>query len=114
MFRPNLIGTIQYQTGFDVHSRPILGAELPCPFAKVNMNTSTTKTTVRADSSASRGAADQFETRLGRILIVKLIEPQIEDVFGYQGNFYRISGVHIRNSVLGGIDHYDCEIESLP
>ena len=113
MFRPNLNGYILFVSGRDLHGRETYSAPVPCPFAAIDLATRAQRTTVRADSSASRGAAD--ETVSGaRIMIVNYVAPRIGDRFTYGDAAWKIVMVHPRRSVFGGLDHYECEMEALP
>ena len=113
-FTPNLIGMIQRKTGFDIHGRPALSSPVACQFAIVNAKRQSEKTSVRADSSASRGMADEITTALGRILVAKHESIEIGDVFSFDGDSYDVQSKHIRRSVFGEIDHFECDIEVIP
>jgi hypothetical protein len=114
MFSPNNIGALWALTGRDVHNREQWAASIPCPFATVNLETTSQKTTVRADSSASRGAAEEVVSGQAKILVAKTMTVKIGDRFSFDDQRYRISGVHKRRSVFGKIDHFECEMEILP
>jgi hypothetical protein len=113
-FTPNLVGTIQRKTGFDVYGRPVLSVPVLCQFSVVNAKRQQDKTSVRADSSASRGMADEITTGLGRILVAKHENVEIGDVFAFDGDSYDVKSKHIRRSVFGEIDHFECDIEVRP
>ncbi len=112
MFSPNLTGTLQKMTGRDIHGRHQLGPSLPCPFGAISLKVSAKTTTVRADSSASRGSASETVTERGRILVPAFISVQNGDIFTYQGNKYEIVSLHQRYSVTGALDHWECDLES--
>jgi hypothetical protein len=114
MFRPNAIGKLSVRSGRDFHARETYSEPIDCPFAPVNLDNAAVRTTVRADSSASRGAADERVALEARILIVPYLNPKIGDRFQFEDIVYRIAGVHRRRSVFGGLDHYDCSLEALP
>lgn len=114
MFTPNLIGEIRHVTGRDVHARPTMSGWLSCPFGMVSNLTSSQKTTVRADSSASRGSADETVSPRSKILVTIISNPKIGSRFRFQGITYDISGVHPRFSVTGDLDHYECDLSVLP
>lgn len=113
MFRPNQIGRLYRLTGRDVHSRPSYAAPIDCPFAPVSLSVKTNKTNVRADSSASRGSADELIART-RILIIPQIEPKFEDSFEFKNTRYRIAAIHPRYTVTGELDHYEADLEVQP
>ncbi|NKX37869.1 hypothetical protein HGG70_08080 [Rhodobacteraceae bacterium R_SAG4] len=58
--------------------------------------------------------ADEITTGLGKILIAKHESVEIGDVFAFDGDSYNIVAKHIRRSVVGEIDHFECDIEVLP
>ena len=113
-FTPNLVGKIQRVTGRDIHGRPVLGPETECQFAVVNAKRQQEKTSVRADSSASRGMGDEITTGLCRILVAKHERIEIGDVFSFDGDSYDVNSKHVRRSVFGQIDHYECDLEVRP
>jgi hypothetical protein len=113
-FTPNMVGQIQRKNGFDVYGKPLLTPPTPCLFSIVNAKRQSEKTSVRADSSASRGMADEITTGLGRILVAKHESIEIGDVFGFDGDTYDVQSKHIRRNVFGEIDHFECDIEVLP
>lgn len=113
-FTPNLIGRLYRPEGNDIHGRPRFGAPTDCQFAVVNAKRQTEKTSVRADSSASRGSADEITTGLGRILIARHHTVEIGDLFEFDGDSYDIVSKHARRSVFGEVDHYECDLEVRP
>ena len=114
MFRPNLVGQLFNSGGRDVHSRQSWNEAVACPFAIVNLDVSSEKTTVRADSSASRGAADQRVTNRATILVVKTLRVEIGNKFEFEGIAYLVASVHKRRSVFGKVDHIECGLTVLP
>lgn len=113
MFRPNSKGMLYRKTGRDVHGHPAYGAGVECPFAPVNLNIKALKTTVRADSSASRGSADETVS-VARILIVPFVVPNRGDRFDFDDMSFEIVSTHGRRSVSGELDHYECDLQVLP
>lgn len=113
-FTPNLVGKLYRPAGRDVHGRPRFADPIDCQFAVVNAKRQSQKTSVRADSSASRGMADEITTGLGRILVAKHQQIEIGDVFEFDGDSYDVNSKHIRRSVFGEIDHFECDLEVRP
>lgn len=113
-FTPNLVGTIQRVQDRDVHGRPVLSAPVDCQFAVVNAKRQREKTSVRADSSASRGMAEETTTALGCILVAKHERIEIGDLFFFDGDTYDVTSKHVRRSVYGEIDHFECDIQVRP
>lgn len=114
MFEPNLVGKLSRLTGRDVHSRPSFSEPVDCPFGIVNMQLSAQKTSVRADSSASRGSTDEIAAERARILIASFIAVGIGDRFQFDGLTYHITSRHVRRSVMGAVDHFECDMEIVP
>ena len=113
-FTPNMVGQIQRAIGNDIHGRALFSPATPCQFAVVNAKRQQEKTSVRADSSASRGSADEITTGLGRILVAKHQSIEIGDVFTFDGDSYDVNSKHVRRSVFGEIDHFECDLEVRP
>lgn len=111
MFEPNLVGAISTLEGYDVHAREIYSPVRVCPFAIVNLEVGAEKTSVRADSSASRGSADEMTVERGKILIANYVDVKINDRFDFDGVRYKIISKFARRSVDGKIDHYECDLE---
>jgi len=114
MFEPNCLGTLKPLVGRDVHSRPTYGPAVDCPFGPVNLDVGALKTNVRADSSASRGAADETEAIRAKILVASYIDVKVGDRFEFDGLIFMITTKHTRRSVMGNVDHYECDMDLLP
>jgi hypothetical protein len=113
MFRPNVTGLLHRLTGTDLYMRESFAAPVKCPAAAVNLKVKTDKTSVRADSSASRGQADEVISD-ARVLIVAYMKPANGDKFEFDGVSYKIVSTHVRRTVAGKVDHYECDLEILP
>jgi len=113
-FVPNLPAQLMHKTGRDVHGVPVYAAPIAVIIAVVNAKRKTEKTSVRADSSGSRGAADQITTGLGRVLFTANETVSIDDRLEFDGDSYRITTVHRRRDIFGELDHIECDIEVLP
>lgn len=114
MFTPNAQGLIARTIGYDLHGRETFGPTRVCPCGIVSLSTGSQKTSVRADSSASRGAADEIAAQKARILIPSFVSVGIGDRFTFEGQKFRISAVHPRRSVIGDLDHFECDLELMP
>lgn len=114
MFTPNLKGQILNKRGRDVHAQPLFHAARECSFAVINLKIQAQKTSVRADSSASRGAADELAAGAMRILLALGSRASVGDRFVFEGITYDVTSLHTRRSVSGSIDHYECDLEPLP
>lgn len=114
MFRPNALGLLQRNNGFDVYARPSYAPATPIKFGAINLATLTQPTTVRADSSASRGAADEEVSRTAKILVPRDVAIGAGDRFTFKGVSFVVIGVHERISVLGVHDHTEVNLAVLP
>ncbi len=114
MFAPNVVGQISRILGRDVHARPTFSEPTSCPFGIVNLNVGAEKTVVRADSSASRGSADETAALRAKILIVPYVAVEIGDRFEFEGMVFKIASKHVRRSVTGTVDHFECDLEMYP
>lgn len=114
MFEPNQVGKLMRLTGRDVHSRPTYAGPVDCPFGIVNLDVGAEKTIVRADSSASRGAADETISKRAKILVASYVQVGIGDRFEFDGVAFLIKSKHVRRSVMGDVDHFECDMELLP
>ena len=113
MFRPNIVAGLMRAGTRDIHSRISYGAAVRCPCAIVNLDVESLKTSVRADSSASRGSADEIVSK-AKILVVTSVAPKIGDKFLIDGLELLISATHTRRRVSGQVDHIECGLEMLP
>lgn len=114
MFAPNLIGSLRNRIGRDVHGMASYGPAVICPFAIVNLERRSQKTSVRADSSGSRGTADELASTNLKILVPSYVNISIDDEFTFEGERYQVATKHKRRSVTGQIDHIECDLEVLP
>lgn len=106
MFRPNLTCRIQLASGKnDVHGQPIPGRSVVERCAVVKLATSNEKTSVRADSSASRGNAMELEN-ISVILLVPTTAAQIDDIVELSGVKLRIASREPKLDVSGRLDHF--------
>lgn len=113
MFRPNQVASLEQVIGRDVHSRETFGAAREISVAVVRLITSAQKTTVRADSSASRGSAEETVVQ-GIMLVDKAVAMNRGDRLTFNGIQYRIFSIHPRYTVAGALDHFQIELEIRP
>lgn len=107
MFRPNLTCTIISASGrTDVYGQPITSTRVKERCAVVKLITKNQKTAIRADSSASRGAARETVAD-SLILLASRTKAQIDDLIEIQGQTLRIMSMHPRFNVAGNLDHYE-------
>lgn len=111
MFVPNRTCIIRRQTGtFDRYGQATFAPAVSIRFALVRFDTKAEDTTVRADSSATRGNIKEFHAS-GRILVEKRYMVSTGDLVVFDGKVFRIKEVEPRYNVLGKLDHYECDLE---
>lgn len=111
MFIPNgTCYTRKKTSGFDKYGQPTYTAKQLIKYALVRFDTKTEDSTVRADSSATRGNIKEFHAS-GRILVPTIVAPKFGDIFIIEGKVYKAKGVEPRYNVLGKLDHYQIDYE---
>lgn len=97
---------------FDVYGEPIISPAIPSVCAVVKFVTTAASTTVRTDSSATRGNAEELTASV-ILLLSKKVEPQIDNLITLRGTTVRVISVQPRYDVMGRLDHYQigCSIE---
>lgn len=113
MFTPNSICMLSRMTGRDRYGQESYGEPIPVGYAPVRMLAQTADTSVRADSSASRG---QAEVTIGVFKI--LVEASVgtlqgNDRIDIAGTRYRVVNQHPRCRVTGELDHLEIDLELL-
>lgn len=108
---PNTSGQLSHKTGHDGYGQAAYSAPLTVPCAVVTMTQKTKKTPIRADSSASRGAAEE-RLSIAKILFPTNVTIGQEDRFDILGASLRVIAVQPRNDVLGVLDHYEVDFEA--
>jgi hypothetical protein len=96
--------------GTDLYGQPKLGVALRELVAVVKLEFTSQHTTVRADSSASRGFADEFVTQ-NRFLLARTTKVAIDDQLTVAGVAVRIKTLTPRYDVWGELDHYEARGE---
>lgn len=111
MFRANRVCRVRQKTDqYDKYGQPLFGAAVTVPFALVRFDTKIEDTTVRADSSATRGNVKEYNAS-GRILFERTFKPNWGDLVAFDGKVFRIKEVEPRYNVLGKLDHYEADLE---
>ena len=107
MFRPNQDCHIQKSSGKnDVYGMPVPGAKVKERLAIIELNIASEKSAVRADTSASRGNAQEFEV-ISKFLLAKNTAAEINDILLYGGHGFRIKSLFPRHDLQGSLDHYE-------
>lgn len=113
-FRPNLSCTIAQRTGgFDIHGRPEIGTPRKSKCAIVRLKNQAEKTSVRADSSASRGMAEEL-LHDARLLLKPSDVVAIGTIIEVTGLKLEVKSIFPRYEIIGRLHHWevDCDIWS--
>ena len=111
MFRPNTTCTISSANGqTDVYGSPLVSVTLieGCSIAKMVIDEK--RSSLRADTSASRGNAREIESNTV-ILLTKSTQAQIDDYIAVAGNQFRIMSMSPKHDIIGNLDHYEASCE---
>lgn len=107
MFRPNLDCVLSRSSGkTDVYGQPLPATKVKERCAVITMNLKNEKSSVRADSSASRGAARELQAD-ALILMGRNSKVAIDDVVEVEGIKIRVVGKFPRRNLNGQLDHYE-------
>jgi hypothetical protein len=107
MFRANQNCRVQLASGKnDVHGQPIPGRFIPERCAIVKLIVINEKSSVRADSSATRGNARELEAE-SVILLPPTTQARIDDIIIVSGFQLRIMAMQPRYDVGGRHDHFE-------
>jgi hypothetical protein len=90
----------------DIHGQPIPGRIVRERCAIVKLVISNAKSSARADSSASRGTAMEFEAN-SVILLQAISQAKIDDIIEVSGVTLQIKALHPRYDVNGRLDYYE-------
>lgn len=105
MFRPNThVLVLNKLPTRSIHGKETFGAAVRVPCAIVHIRSGTETSSVRADSTASRGAADSA-VAMAVILFppsAKIVEG---DVVRAAGKTIEVTGIEPRFDVRGSLDH---------
>lgn len=108
LFRPNLDCVVVQSSGKDVYGQPKPATRFKERCAVVRLQTTSLKSSVRADSSASRGSAQELVADT-LLLLSKNTHARIDDVIEVAGKKLRVIGIHPRYDLLGALDHHEVE-----
>ena len=109
MFRPNLPCRIQLASGkTDVYGQPTPATFVNERCSIVRLTSRSEKTSVRADSSASRGNARELQAD-AVILLTIHTKARIDDVVEVSGVKLKITSIFPQHDVNGRLDHYEVE-----
>ncbi len=106
MLNSNLTGQVRKLTGLDRYGQAALGVAVDQRCAIVKLKNEMVHTTVRADSSQSRGHGDEFVSN-NKVLIQGDTIAALGDQLVILGFKIKITGMHPRLDVSGRIDHHE-------
>lgn len=111
MFRPNLRCTVTPYIGADAYGKKIYGPGKVVGVGVVKLERSSNKTSVRTDSSASRGSAQEILAD-ARLLFLSHVILQPGDKIEILGFKLTVVSVFPRHAVTGRFDHWqvDCNV----
>lgn len=106
-FRPNTVGQLlRKQAKRTIHGKEMFEAPVPLPCAVVQLADKVEPSSVRADSSASRGSADQ-EVLQAKILVSPTTRISKGDVISIMSRLVEVASVHQRNDIFGNLHHLE-------
>ncbi len=108
MFSPNLQGSLKRMIGRNLDGEERYADPIVLPLAIVSLLSAAQKTSVRTDSSASHGMADEMASD-GKILTKTQVA--VDDLVDVAGGTFRVKGTHPRYTVFGIFDHYEVVLE---
>ena len=114
-FLPNTDCTVERaDAGTDVYGQQSLGAAVTVRIAIVNLEITREKTSVRTDSSASRGNAEEAIATRVRLLFPADFEPKNGDRVTVLARELKVISVFPRLDIVGTLDHHqvDCDVWS--
>jgi hypothetical protein len=111
MLNSNGTCTVEKVTGFTINGEPKFGSPTREPIAVIRLARMMTRTTVRADSSSSRGHGDE-KTAQSKVLLSGETIADLGDRLVVLGAQLRIIEMRPRLDISGYVDHYetDCEL----
>jgi hypothetical protein len=109
---PNIDATLQRQTGFDLQGGAAWSAPSNIRVGIVTLRRTLEKSSVRADSSASRGRVEESRAD-GIVLVPANVEIGINDKLRLMGAYYRVAGMFPRHDLKGVLAHNQVELEYL-
>jgi hypothetical protein len=113
MFIPNTTGLLARRIGTNIYGESTYRKPITVQCAIVTDFAPISKTPVRSDSSASRGAAEEA-TAVAKVLFPARVAIAPEDRFEIAGLSLRVIAIQKRFSVLGALDHLEVDFDIAP
>jgi hypothetical protein len=108
MFFPRHVGIFRSLKGRNKYGEPIYTGPIPVRCSIIHLKASSEKTTVRADSSASRGSAEE-EIADAKLLLPPALHVFLGDHFTINGFELLVTKIEPRYNVLGKHDHNEID-----
>ncbi len=111
LFRPNTTCTVYRPEGeMDIYGEKTFDTGTTTPCAVVSYDLSRMKSTVRADSSGSRGRGEEL-VGVARFLFPSSVTMERGNKV-YKDSFWlEVTEIHPRYSVAGNLDHWEVDME---
>jgi len=93
---------------YDAYGEPLFAAKEAVKFSLVRYDMKAEDSTVRADSSATRGNIKEYKAS-GRALFPATEKLRIGDILIIDGRVFEAKEVEPRYHVLGHLDHYEVD-----
>lgn len=108
MYHPNKFCIVHCNSGkTDAYGQPIpSGDKITERCAVVRLELSNEKSSVRADTSASRGAAREYQTPHAVVLLSPFTTAKVDDLVAIHGILLRVMSKEARFDIKGDLDHY--------
>lgn len=108
LFTPNLVCQVRTPNGKSAYGEETLGTPTLVPCAIIYLRNAIRESSVRADSSSSRGAAREKVIE-AKLLTVASAAIKLDDQIEIAGYKLRVSSVFPRHDLNGVLDHYEIE-----
>lgn len=107
MFIPNQTGQVhRKQSKRNAFGKAILNPPVPIQLSVVKLGERVIPSSVRADQSATRGAAE-IETLDAKLLLPPYVQVSAGDVITVLGMNVEVAGVTPRVDAMGDLDHFE-------
>lgn len=110
MFIPNTFAMVYTRRSYNLYGEPDFNRPIKVPCGIVKLDVVADKTSVRTDSSASRGNADELTTQT-RMLFSPGYGIGIGDKVDFEGILMVITEAFARRDMSGQVDHLDCVLQ---
>ena len=109
MFRPNTFCFVSSRTGYDEWGRESYGKKNRLPCSVVRLKIAREKTSVRADSSASRGRGQEVKSD-SIVLLPPSYDVKIGDRLEIMGYALEVESIYPRLNIMGRHDHNEVSL----